>query len=83
MTGVTKIMYFSRSISSSISSRERSWISLSPQGPSSSCTTFFIFFLKGILWEISIFPEGGFLSPPLPEELWVTFLILGAFGELL
>jgi hypothetical protein len=43
---------------------------------------FFLFFLKGSLWELAFFPEGGFLSPPL-EELWVTLLIWWAIGALL
>jgi hypothetical protein len=58
-------------------------MSLSPRGPSSSCTIFFVFFLKGSLWELSIFPEGGFLSPPPPKELWVTFLNWWVIGALL
>jgi hypothetical protein len=41
------------------------------------------FFLKGSLWELSFFPEGGFLSPPLLEELCVTLLIWWVNGALL
>jgi len=74
---------FSMSISSSISSRESSWMSLLTRGYSSSCTIFFIFFLKESLWELSIFTKGGFLSSPPPEDMWVTFLIGWAIGALL
>jgi hypothetical protein len=35
------------------------------------------------LWEISFFSKRGFLSPPPPEEMWVTFLIWWVVGELL
>jgi hypothetical protein len=58
-------------------------MSLLTRGSSSSCTIFFIFFLKGSLWELSIFLEGGFLSPPPPEEMWVTVLIQWVIGALL
>jgi hypothetical protein len=53
------------------------------QGPSSSCAIFFLFFLKGSLWKLYIFPEGWFLSPPPPKEMWVTFLIWWVGGALL
>jgi hypothetical protein len=43
----------------------------------------FSFLPQGKLWELSFFPEGGFLSPPLPGELWVTFVIWWVFGALL
>jgi hypothetical protein len=56
-------------------------MSLLTRGPSSSYTIFFIFFLKGILWELSNFPKEEFLSRPSPKELWVTFLIWWAIGD--
>jgi hypothetical protein len=58
---------FLMSLSISISSMERSQLSLSARGPSSYGTMFFILFLKGSLWELSIFLKGGFLSPPTFE----------------
>jgi hypothetical protein len=36
--------------------------------------TFFLFFLRGSLCELSIFPRGGFLSPPSLDLMLVTFL---------
>jgi hypothetical protein len=44
---------------------------------------FFIFFLRGSLCELSIFLEGGFLSPPPPELLLITFLDGSTTGELI
>jgi hypothetical protein len=44
---------------------------------------FFLFFLRGILCEISIFPGGGFFSPSLLELLLVTFLVGWVVGEFL
>jgi hypothetical protein len=35
---------------------------------------FFLFFLRGSLCELSIFPRGVFSSPSLLELLLVTFL---------
>jgi len=70
-------------ISRSISSRENLLISLSMRWSSSSCTTLFLFFIRGILCELSIFPKGGLFSPPPMELLLVTFLVGWVVGALL
>jgi hypothetical protein len=54
--------------------RDRGYHSLS-KVPPLLAQCFFHFFITGSLSEISILLEGGFLSPPPPEELWVTFLL--------
>jgi hypothetical protein len=71
------------SASSSISSNKNLWISFSIRLFSSSCTGVFLFFLTVNFCELSIFPEGGFLSPPPWELLLSVFLIGWAVESLL
>lgn len=66
----------SRSVLSSMSS-------LSVSGSSTFPTMFFLFFLTGSLWELSILPQGGLWSPPPFEEFWVAFLLGWVVGAML